>query len=76
MLHFIIRNKKERSNIIKFIKKLYCFKLFNFYIKGLNKWKELEIIYKKKMIDLKFYFFYFLFYLYLSSKTHDTSPKT
>ena len=40
---FSMKNIKEKWNIIKI---LYILKLFNFYIKSLNKWKKFEVIYK------------------------------
>ena len=42
-IFFSMKNIKEKWNIIKI---LYILKLFNFYIKSLNKWKKFEVVYK------------------------------
>ena len=40
---------KKKSNIIKLLKNFYILKLFNIYIKELNKWQEFEVIYQNNL---------------------------
>ena len=50
-----MKKYKIKLNIIKINKKLYIFKLFNFYER--NKWNEFEQIYKSNILNLNIFLF-------------------
>ena len=70
---FTTQNKNENQILLKLVKKLYIFKLFNIYTMEKNKLNEFEKVYKINLLTLNLififlhFFFSFIFPLYFRS---------
>ena len=73
MFGFTTQNKNENQILLKLVKKLYIFKLFNIYTMEKNKLNEFEKVYKINLLTLNLififlhFFFSFIFPLYFLS---------
>ena len=73
MFGFTTQNKNENQILLKLVKKLYIFKLFNIYTMEKNKLNEFEKVYKINLLTLNLififlhFFFSFIFPLYFRS---------